>query len=114
MTKFNCQTLAQRAAVEAERQWTPHGAIAELVDNSFGPMRGNANKVIISFDRKARTIEVLDDGQGMDHIGRSCFRAAIPLVVRSAILANMVLAVVLLCCGLRPRLRPGRCVVMAE
>ena len=70
MTKFNCQTLPNELRSKQNAKWTPHGAIAELVDNSFGPMRGNANKVIISFDPKARTIEVLDDGQGMDHIGR--------------------------------------------
>lgn len=54
MTKFNCQTLPNELRSKQNAKWTPHGAIAELVDNSFGPMRGNANEVIISFDPKAQ------------------------------------------------------------
>ena len=70
MTKFNCQTLPAELRSKQNAKWNPYGAIGELVDNSFGAMRGNANEVVISFDPKARTLELLDDGQGIDHIGR--------------------------------------------
>jgi hypothetical protein len=46
------------------------GALSEIVDNSFGPARGNAHSVKIVYDAKARTLSVLDDGLGMDAIGR--------------------------------------------
>src|SRR5262245_1872026 len=41
-----------------------------VLDNSFGPSRGNANSVKVFYDAKARIISVLDDGRGMDAIGR--------------------------------------------
>ena len=44
MTKFNCQTLPNELRSKQNAKWTPHGAIAELVDNSFGPMRGSATR----------------------------------------------------------------------
>ena len=50
--------------------WNMAGALSEIVDNSFGPARGNANSVRIFYDAKARILSVLDDGQGMDAIGR--------------------------------------------
>jgi hypothetical protein len=50
--------------------WTTTGAISELVDNSFGPGRGNANNVWITWDKKRRVLEVLDDGAGMDNVTR--------------------------------------------
>ena len=70
MAKFNCQTLPAELRSKQNAKWHPHGAIAELVDNSFGTLRGNASEVFISYDQKARTLEILDNGQGMDHIGR--------------------------------------------
>jgi hypothetical protein len=51
-------------------KWTVLGALAELLDNSFGSARGNADSVKIFYDPKARILSVLDDGQGMDAIGR--------------------------------------------
>src|SRR5215471_14537611 len=67
---FNCQTLPAELRAKQHAKWKAEGAIAELVDNSFGPFRGDASEVIISYDSKARTLSVLDNGKGMDHIGR--------------------------------------------
>jgi hypothetical protein len=67
---FNCQTLPAELRSKQHAKWKAEGAIAELVDNSFGPFRGNASEVIITYDAKARTLSVLDNGKGMDHIGR--------------------------------------------
>lgn len=50
--------------------WSVSGAIAELVDNGFGSGRGNAKRVHITHDPKRRTISVLDNGRGMEAIGR--------------------------------------------
>lgn len=52
------------------QSWTMSGALSELVDNSFGPGRGNAERVIITNDQKNRWLRVLDNGVGMDHLGR--------------------------------------------
>lgn len=67
---YNCQTLPSELRSKQHAKWKAEGAIAELVDNSFGPFRGDASQVIISYDAKARTLVVLDNGKGMDHIGR--------------------------------------------
>jgi Histidine kinase-, DNA gyrase B-, and HSP90-like ATPase len=45
--------------------WTTHGAIAELVDNSWGAGRGNASHVTITWDHKTRLLTVVDNGVGM-------------------------------------------------
>jgi hypothetical protein len=52
------------------QKWTVSGALAELIDNSFGPGRGNANSVKIIYDAADRSLTVIDDGQGMEYIGR--------------------------------------------
>jgi hypothetical protein len=52
------------------QKWTVAGALSELVDNSFGPGRGNARRVHITHDTRHRTITVLDNGVGMESIGR--------------------------------------------
>jgi hypothetical protein len=52
------------------QRWTPTGALAELIDNSFGPGRGNATIVSIVYDTVDRTLTVTDNGQGMEYIGR--------------------------------------------
>jgi len=52
------------------QKWTVSGAIAELIDNSFGRGRGNANTVKIIYDTIDKTLVVVDDGQGMEYIGR--------------------------------------------
>jgi hypothetical protein len=52
------------------QSWTVSGALSELVDNSFGSGRGNATHVEIIYEKQARIITVLDNGQGMDAIGR--------------------------------------------
>ena len=70
MTKYNCQTLPKELRSKQNARWNAHGALAELVDNSFGPARGNASEVIIFYDPRRRTLDVLDNGVGMDHIGR--------------------------------------------
>lgn len=50
--------------------WTVTGAIAELVDNSFGPGRGNADICHITYNPKARILSVIDNGAAMASIGR--------------------------------------------
>lgn len=52
------------------QSWTMSGALSELVDNSFGVGRGNAERVIITNDQKNRWLRVLDNGAGMDNLGR--------------------------------------------
>jgi hypothetical protein len=52
------------------QRWTVSGALAELVDNGFGSGRGNADIVEIIHDIKTRTISVLDNGRGMEAVGR--------------------------------------------
>lgn len=52
------------------QKWTVAGALAELVDNSFGSGRGNASEVHIIHDTARRTLTVIDNGQGMEAIGR--------------------------------------------
>jgi hypothetical protein len=52
------------------QRWTPTGALAELIDNSFGPGRGNATIVSILYDTADRTLTVTDNGRGMEYIGR--------------------------------------------
>lgn len=67
---FNCTPKpAMLRSVQNER-WNVSGALAELLDNSFGPGRGNATAVTIFHDLTARTLTVLDNGRGMDAIGR--------------------------------------------
>src|SRR5215469_15378187 len=67
---FNCTPKpAMLRSVQNER-WNVSGALAELLDNSFGPGRGNATTVTIFHDLTARTLTVLDNGRGMDAIGR--------------------------------------------
>lgn len=51
-------------------KWTVSGALSELVDNSFGPGRGNASRVVITNDQKNRWLRVVDNGEGMDNLGR--------------------------------------------
>lgn len=70
MKLFNCQTLPAELRSKQHAKWKAEGAIAELVDNSFGPVRGDASEVTITYDKKAGTLSVLDNGKGMDHIGR--------------------------------------------
>jgi len=55
------------------QSWTVHGAIAELVDNSFGSGRGAATQVTILWNAATRLLEVLDNGIGMTLI-RDLFR----------------------------------------
>jgi len=52
------------------QKWHVTGAISELVDNSFGPGRGNAQRVKVIFDPKRQIVSVLDDGVGMETIGQ--------------------------------------------
>ena len=52
------------------QSWTATGALAELVDNSFGPGRGNAQTCEIVYDPAKRLLIIQDDGVGMPSIGR--------------------------------------------
>src|SRR5436190_20027794 len=50
------------------QKWTVSGALAELIDNSFGPARGDASRVEIEWNATTRTFTVRDDGQGMKEL----------------------------------------------
>jgi hypothetical protein len=52
------------------QKWHVAGALSELVDNAFGPGRGNASECHISHSIGDRTIAVFDNGQGMESLGR--------------------------------------------
>jgi Histidine kinase-, DNA gyrase B-, and HSP90-like ATPase len=52
------------------QSWNVTGALAELVDNSFGPGRGNADLCEITYDPRKRMVTIVDDGVGMSSIGR--------------------------------------------
>jgi hypothetical protein len=71
MTKF-FDTTPKPGFLRAmqSQKWNVPGALAELVDNSFGSGRGNADNVWIRHDTTKRIVTVLDDGQGMEAIGR--------------------------------------------
>jgi hypothetical protein len=50
------------------KSWHVVQALAELLDNAFGERRGNASAVSIRWNPKARTLAILDDGQGMKDV----------------------------------------------
>jgi len=51
------------------KKWTTSEALSELIDNSFGKNRGNANCVNIYWNKHSRFLSIIDNGQGMDRIG---------------------------------------------
>lgn len=51
------------------QNWNVAGALAELVDNSFGAGRGDARRVEIAYDPKTKIMAVLDGGAGMQAVG---------------------------------------------
>lgn len=53
-----------------QKDWTVWGALFELVDNSFGEQRGNADHVQIFWNasRRNRNLIVLDNGRGMQDV----------------------------------------------
>jgi Histidine kinase-, DNA gyrase B-, and HSP90-like ATPase len=66
---FDTTPTAKHLIALANQKWKPDGAISELVDNSFGDARGDANKVVIIYDKRERKLTVRDDGKGMTRIG---------------------------------------------
>lgn len=70
MSGFDTTPTARILKAMQSQSWTVHGALSELVDNSFGPGRGNARRVEITHDPKARRITIFDDGKGMVELGR--------------------------------------------
>jgi Histidine kinase-, DNA gyrase B-, and HSP90-like ATPase len=70
MRKFDTTPKPAFLLAMRNQRWTVQGALSELVDNGFGPGRGNASRVDIIHDTTNRIITVLDDGQGMESIGR--------------------------------------------
>lgn len=50
------------------RRWSIADAIAELIDNSFGELRGKADIVSIQWDAKKRILTILDNGRGMKDV----------------------------------------------
>lgn len=69
-SQFDCTPKPAFLLGMRNQDWTAAGALSELVDNSFGPGRGNANLVQITYDITHRTLVVRDDGQGMEAVGR--------------------------------------------
>ena len=70
MRMFNITPRPRMLKGVQNQKWTPSGALAELIDNSFGAGRGNAMKVWIIYDTSKRTLTVVDNGRGMEYIGR--------------------------------------------
>jgi hypothetical protein len=70
VAKFNTTPKPAFLLAMRNQKWSVQGALSELVDNGFGPGRGNANRVDIIHDKTHGVIVVLDDGQGMESIGR--------------------------------------------
>lgn len=70
MRMFNITPKPRMLLAVQNQKWTVSGALAELIDNAFGPGRGNATAVKITLDVTNRTLTVTDDGQGMEYIGR--------------------------------------------
>jgi hypothetical protein len=68
--KFDTTPKVEFFRALENQNWNVTGALSELVDNSFGPVRGNATEVTISYDKRKQIITVLDNGQGMDALGR--------------------------------------------
>lgn len=56
-------------ALQAQK-WKASGALSELVDNAFGPGRGDATRCSITYDAARQVLTVLDNGKGMDGVGR--------------------------------------------
>jgi Histidine kinase-, DNA gyrase B-, and HSP90-like ATPase len=50
------------------RKWSIPDAISELIDNSFGELRGKADTVTIQWDAKKRILGILDNGRGMKDV----------------------------------------------
>jgi Histidine kinase-, DNA gyrase B-, and HSP90-like ATPase len=70
MQTFNITPKPRMLIGVQNQRWNVSGALAELIDNAFGPGRGNAGVVKITYDATDRTLTVEDDGQGMDYIGQ--------------------------------------------
>lgn len=70
MRTFNITPRPRMLLGIQNQKWTISGALAELIDNSFGSGRGNADLVRIIYDTTDKTVTVIDDGQGMEYIGR--------------------------------------------
>lgn len=51
------------------QKWSISGALSELIDNSFGRIRGDADYVHITHNTTQRTLTVMDNGKGMEHVG---------------------------------------------
>lgn len=50
------------------QNWKMTEALSELIDNSFGDSRGDASYVHFTWYKQRNLLEVLDDGQGMNHV----------------------------------------------
>jgi hypothetical protein len=59
---------ARSLLVFRNQKWTAHEALAELIDNSFGELRGKASIVWMAWSQRKRMLTVLDNGQGMNDV----------------------------------------------
>jgi hypothetical protein len=53
---------------ERNKDWTAVGALCELIDNSLGADRGNAEQVEIKWDKRKRILTIHDNGRGMEQV----------------------------------------------
>lgn len=70
MKTFNITPRPRMLVGVQNQRWTISGALAELIDNAFGAGRGDASKCFINYDPLKRTLSVVDNGEGMEYIGR--------------------------------------------
>jgi Histidine kinase-, DNA gyrase B-, and HSP90-like ATPase len=66
MTVYDTTPTARVLLAERNREWTVFGALAEVIDNSFGGNTGNADTVVITHNK--RTLTVMDNGRGLEHL----------------------------------------------
>lgn len=76
---FDTSPSARLLTALANIPWKPHGAISEIVDNALGDQRGNADEVLIIWDKRARKLTVRDNGVGMKRIGHLFQLGSIPM-----------------------------------
>ena len=68
--RFNITPRPRMLLGVQNQNWNASGALAEMIDNSFGPGRGNASIVKIIYDSAKHTLTMLDNGVGMGYLGQ--------------------------------------------
>jgi hypothetical protein len=68
MALVECLPEARFLASTRKRDTKVHAELSEIIDNSFGRDRGDAGRVLITWDSSARELWVIDNGRGMQSI----------------------------------------------